>query len=151
MMMMPTHIACGKSVCCRSIGRHANIKSLPTCLLWSRWSEKRIFFCVWNMTSSLLEKKIVSPGMFTDEYLSECQNFDIIPGNVKIDLILNWVCIGDISLFLRDSVLKKLMLWKSSICDPQFTFLYWNYSIEIATHLFDFLKDHESDSAPCCT
>lgn len=41
------------------------------------------------MISSLLQQKIVSPGMFTVEYLSECQNFDIIPGNIKIDLIQN--------------------------------------------------------------
>lgn len=61
------------------------------------------------MITSLLEQKIVSPGMLTDECLSECQNVDIIPGKVKIDL-QNWVCIGDISLFLRDSLQKKLML-----------------------------------------
>lgn len=62
------------------------------------------------MLSSLLEQKIVSPGMFTVKYLSVYKNFDIFPGNIKIDLIQNWVCIRDISLFMRDFVQKKLML-----------------------------------------
>jgi hypothetical protein len=41
------------------------------------------------MIASLLEKKIVSPGMLTDECLSECQNVDVIPGKVEIDLLQN--------------------------------------------------------------